>query len=87
MSLNIKNQRVHALAKEAARRTGATQTSVIEQALERLLASLDAAAEDEARRARLSALMVEIRETTTEEDRKAAKQAMQDLYDEHGLPA
>jgi antitoxin VapB len=87
VSLNIKNERVHALAREAARRTGATQTSAIEQALEQLLASLDEAPEEEARRARLSALMTEIRETTTEEDRRAAKRAVQDLYDEHGLPA
>ena len=41
MSLNIKNERVHALAREAARRTGMNQTSVIEAALERLLAELD----------------------------------------------
>lgn len=40
MSLNIKNERVHALAREAARVTGKTQTSVIEEALERLLADL-----------------------------------------------
>lgn len=87
MSLNIKNERVHALAREAARRTGTTQTSVIEQALEQLLASLDSAPEEEARRARLSALMAEIRDTTTGEDRTAAKRVMQDLYDDHGLPA
>ena len=37
MSLNIKNERVHALAREAARVTGKTQTGVIEEALERLL--------------------------------------------------
>ena len=41
MSLNIKNERVHELAREAARRTGMNQTSVIEAALERLLAQLD----------------------------------------------
>lgn len=37
MGLNIKNERVHALAREAARVTGKSQTSVIEEALERLL--------------------------------------------------
>ena len=37
MSLNIKNERVHALAREAARITGKSQTSVIEEALVRLL--------------------------------------------------
>ena len=37
MSLNIKNPRVHQLAREAAQRTGLTQTGAIELALERLL--------------------------------------------------
>lgn len=39
MSLNIKNERVHALAREAARVTGKTQTSAIEEALVKLLAT------------------------------------------------
>lgn len=37
MGLNIKNERVHALAREAARVTGLTQTGAIEEALERML--------------------------------------------------
>ena len=37
MSLNIKNERVHALAREAAAITGRTQTGAIEEALRRLL--------------------------------------------------
>lgn len=37
MSLNIKNDRVHALAREAARVTGKSQTGAIEEALEHLL--------------------------------------------------
>lgn len=37
MGLNIKNERVHQLAREAARVTGKTQTGAIEQALEDLL--------------------------------------------------
>ena len=41
MSLNIKNEHVHELAREAARRTGKSQTGVIEEALERLLADLE----------------------------------------------
>ena len=41
MSLNIKNEHVHELAREAARRTGKSQTSVIEEALERFLADLE----------------------------------------------
>lgn len=42
MSLNIKNERVHELAREAARRTGKSQTSVIEEALVNLLREYDA---------------------------------------------
>ena len=37
MGLNIKNERVHALAREAARVTGKNQTSSIQEALELLL--------------------------------------------------
>ncbi|SIS03675.1 type II toxin-antitoxin system VapB family antitoxin [Williamsia sterculiae] len=40
MGLNIKNEHVHELAREVARRTGRNQTSAIELALERLLAEL-----------------------------------------------
>ena len=45
MSLNIKNPRVHALAKEAARRTGTTQTGAMERALEQYLRSLESQSE------------------------------------------
>lgn len=53
MSLNIKNERVHALAREAARRTGKTQTGAIEEALERLLAELGADPDETERTRRL----------------------------------
>lgn len=49
MGLNIKNDRVHELAREAARRTGRNQTSAIELALERLLADLRSEGTDETR--------------------------------------
>lgn len=39
MSLNIKNERVHALARQAAQLTGRSQTSAVELALEQLLRS------------------------------------------------
>lgn len=39
MSLNIKNERVHALARKAAEVTGRSQTSAVELALEQLLRS------------------------------------------------
>ena len=37
MSLNIKNERVHELARQAAKATGRTQTGAVELALEELL--------------------------------------------------
>ncbi len=37
MGLNIKNEHVHDLARQAARVTGKSQTAAIEEALERLL--------------------------------------------------
>ena len=51
MGLNIKNERVHRLAREAARVTGRTQTGVIEEALVRLLREYDVDP-DQARTAR-----------------------------------
>jgi antitoxin VapB len=40
VSLNIKNERVHELARQAAKLTGKSQTSVIEEALRRYLADV-----------------------------------------------
>ncbi|WP_110207391.1 type II toxin-antitoxin system VapB family antitoxin [Nocardioides daejeonensis] len=52
MSLNIKNERVHRLAREAAQLSGKTQTGAIEAALEEYLAKhgSDPAEADRARR-------------------------------------
>ena len=46
MSLNIKNERVCRLAKQAAALTGQTQVSVLEQALEAFLAEHGRAARE-----------------------------------------
>ncbi|KYH43373.1 type II toxin-antitoxin system VapB family antitoxin [Branchiibius sp. NY16-3462-2] len=83
MGLNIKNERVHELAKEAARRTGRTQTSAIEVALEEFLARTDAEQSAEARRQRASELIAELQSMC------AGKDLSTDfLYDdETGLPA
>jgi antitoxin VapB len=86
MSLNIKNERVHALAREAARLTGQSQTSVIERALEELLARESRESEREERRQQIEELLAEIDARTTDEDRARARQIMEDMYDENGLP-
>lgn len=87
MGLNIKNPRVHELAREVARRTGATQTSAIEDALQRRLDDLQAVDDDEARHGRLLRLMDEIEAETTDEQRAATQAAAEALYDDKGLPA
>lgn len=87
MGLNIKNQRVHDLAREVAQRTGTTQTSAIEEALQRRLEGLRAADDDEARRRRLLRLMDEIESDTTDADRARTTQVQEELYDDRGLPA
>lgn len=96
MALNIKNERVCALAREVAQRTGQTQTAAIESALEarlKVLVKEDDAQrkrderELEARRQRVDALLARIHATVTDEDRGAAWRMMDDLYDpETGLP-
>lgn len=89
MSLNIKNEKVHALAREAARLTGKTQTGVIEQALEEFVARLSADDEREVRRRRLRLLFEDWRRhPITQEEREAMQEVEDDLYDpETGLPA
>lgn len=85
MSLNIKNERVHALAREAARRTGKSQTSVIEEALTRLL-------EDVARTASPDAGLSAVLEIAGDFERRLSPQerasmSTDQLYDERGMPA
>ena len=91
MALNIKNEHVHALAREAARRTGLTQTSVLERALEEFLARLpDAEDADELRirerRAKVDEVLREMHALISDEDRAAVKRFMEEMYDDHGLP-
>ena len=85
MSLNIKNPRVHELAREAARRFGMSQTSVIEEALVRLLATR-AETDDDARRARVAGILADVDRRITD-DRRAVLLRHEDLYDDAGLPA
>lgn len=82
MSLNIKNERVHDLVREAARKTGQSQTSVIEEALRRYLAALDR----ETRRQRADEIVAEMQQMWRESD--APPFTAEDLYDPvTGLPA
>ena len=85
MSLNIKKPRVHDLAREAALRTGLSQTSVIEVALEQYLESLKSPDDDVARRVRIDAILTDIDRSLTDEARAAIRSLAR--YDERGLPA
>ncbi|NLT53323.1 MAG: type II toxin-antitoxin system VapB family antitoxin [Actinomycetales bacterium] len=87
MGLNIKNQRVHDLAREAARVTGKSQTAAIEEALTHLLREhqVDPQERDVARTVDLvRAIALEYSQDPGLEDR--AVRRVEDLYDETGLP-
>ncbi|MFF3222635.1 type II toxin-antitoxin system VapB family antitoxin [Nocardia suismassiliense] len=85
--MNIKNEKVHALVREAAERTGMSQTSVVEEALKRMLKELDAEREAarQTRKARLWEIVADIDARMTPETRTLL--TTDDLYDDQGLPA
>ncbi len=88
MSLNIKNQRVHDLAREAARVTGKSQTSAIEEALVKLLREYDADPEEMGRQRRLQSIgkILDWFEQNPGDPDPEIK-TIEDLYDEEtGLP-
>ncbi|MDQ6525165.1 type II toxin-antitoxin system VapB family antitoxin [Nocardioides sp. LHD-245] len=90
MSLNIKNPRVHELAREAARLTGKSQTSVIEEALVKLLADYGADPVEAERRRRIDAVnRIALRwRDLPEIEGEDRIRDVEDLYDpETGLPA
>lgn len=78
---------VHELARQAARRTGATQTSAIETALVRYLATLDAPTETEERQERLTSLLRSIDARLLDADRAAIRQDLETQDYDSGLPA
>ena len=82
MSLNIKNERVHELAREAARRTGKSQTSVIEEALRTYLEALEREQSEDKRWAAVEELLVDLRRRLA-----GADLSTDFLYDENGMPA
>jgi antitoxin VapB len=89
VSLNIKNEGVHALVRELAERTGVSQTSAVEDAVRRRLDELNRP--DEAARARrdverVMQLVREFNEGLSDEDREHMRNADDWLYDEFGLP-
>ena len=89
MSLNIKNERVHSLAREAARVTGKTQTSVIEEALVKLLAEYGIDPVEADRQRRMDTMRRIALEYSALPEREGVDviRSEEDLYDpETGLP-
>jgi antitoxin VapB len=87
MGLNIKNERITALVRELAERTGLTQTGAIEEAVRSKLADLDR--EDvgrQDRRSKAQQLLDELHNSITPAERKRIKSAEKQLYDDSGLP-
>jgi antitoxin VapB len=85
MSLNIKNEYVHDLAREAARLTGKSQTSVIEEALEKLLADLEHERRKVGLKEDIMAIAADFQARLTPQDRERLTTDW--LYDdETGLP-
>lgn len=84
MSLNIKNERTHALVRRLADRTGLSQTSVVEQAVQRWLDELES--EPTTRMARVDVIVRQIQVDLTDDERDALLRASDEMYDESGLP-
>lgn len=86
MSLNIKKDAVHALARTAAARTGLSQTSVIEEALTMYLAHLDDPTAAQERRRRVAKLLEQL-DAELDDTARARILDDSDLYDDAGLPS
>lgn len=82
VSLNIKNERTHALVRELATLTGMSQTDAVTDAVERRIAELRRKARAERKAERILELAREFRQYAGDVDLSA-----DDLYDEEtGLP-
>jgi len=85
MSMNIKSEHVHALAREAARVLDTSQTGAVEQALVELL-ERHRAAGAAGRRSRVDQVLGDLDARLSDADRVALR-AHGELYDDLGLPA
>lgn len=83
MSLNIKNERTHALVRELATLRGVSQTEAVEEAVRARLAELKM---DSDQKARFDRIMAISRETAQIIRDTGGPLDIDDLYDELGLP-
>ena len=87
MAITLRNKALEAKIKEIGRRTGLGPSAVIARAIDRETAELEErrtslVAKRTAAEKELRAMLPDL----TDADRAAIDQAMEDLYDEHGLP-
>lgn len=80
VGLNIKNEHVCALARQASQRTGLSQTAVIGEALSAYLAALPDERAD--RLARVHEWLAEFDAITTPADIEAMREAAEHMYDD-----
>jgi antitoxin VapB len=85
MSLNIKNERTHALVRELATLSGMSQTEAVEDAVTRRLEQLRGENENEAH-ARVERIMRLSAELSSRLKPKSFEDVNEWLYDENGLP-
>lgn len=89
MSLNIKNERTHAMVKELARRTGRSQTSAVEEAVARWLDEMGVDVDEPLRAKKLDAarsIVAEFQADLSEQDIARMRSHETELYDELGAP-
>ena len=87
MGMNIKNERVHDLARRAAEATGLSQTSAVEEGLRLLLEQHGSGAATDRQR-RIDAMHAISAAWDPDPNRTATLSEAEDLYDpETGLPA
>lgn len=85
MAINIKNQHVVDLVRQAARTTGRSQVSVLEEALERYLRDIEHPGPDS--RDRVDEILARVDAEITPSDAAEIRAAMDELYDDGGLSA
>ena len=87
MAITLRNKAVEAKIKEIGRRDGLGPSAVIARAIEREPLHLQSEPDPghQARLARMEAFLAEL-PRPTDEERHAVEEAMDDMYDEDGLP-
>jgi antitoxin VapB len=85
MSLNIKNERTHALVRELATLSGMSQTEAVEDAVKRRLEQLSGPSEAESR-ARVDHVLALAKEISNRLRPESFDDVNGWLYDENGLP-